>query len=232
MNTSFDDLRVLAVLIAVCCATPSVCHADVGGGSGKAKSPYIDMHLPENTATMTRLRAEDAANKWINFTTAAGTFVHGKHIAVAFAHSGETPSTFATAFVGTTGNPASSQSIDFSEISSFTVVENQGDFIVLKLNLFPHISNEELLKRHPSYTELRDNYSKTVAIRISLMSEGKKPLVLVGNDAEEQSPPKIIARLRDIPNGQTIELGGQNLWWAISSVTNDPAYPHRVVFKK
>jgi hypothetical protein len=85
----------------------------------------------------------------------------------------------------------------------------------------------------PSYLELQDHYTKTVTLSVPL-KKGELQLALVGKDDDEKAQQKIITLVKDLTNGQDIgplDLRDDLLWWAIKSVTADPAYPYRVIYK-
>ena len=135
-------------------------------------------------------------------------------------------------------------SIDFSEIESFRVVKIKKplfgrDRALLEILRFPFISPQDLLARNPSYAELRQNYADTVSVWIALEGKGGDELCFVGRNVLSGSGTsngdyEVITRVRDI---EKVDLyqglpRREALWWAISSVTNDELYPHRVFMAK
>lgn len=223
---------ILAVITLYCLGLPLVVLANVGGGSGKAESPYIDGNLPEDIATVSRLRAEGAAKKTVNFTTPAGKQVYGRNIGIVYLKPGAPIGTMKTEFFGNVIGENTSRIVDFSTISSATILSKDSKDVSIQLDLFPDILVEQLLEMHPSYTTLKDKYTKTITIRVPLWSQDRQPLVLVGTDSEENSPYRIITLFSEIPEGQKIPfLGSRSPWWAIRSVTDDLAYPYRRIYK-
>lgn len=223
---------ILAVITLYCCGLSLIVLADVGGGRGKATSPYIDRDLPEDSSTVSRLRDEEAAKKTINFTTTAGKHIYGQKIGIVYLKPGAVVKAIETAFFGIVNGEKSPRKIDFSIISSVTIIAKDSKNLSIQLDLFPDISVEELLKIRPTYTDLKEKHTRTITIQIPLWSKDKQPLALVGTDSEENAPYKIITLFSEIPNGQKINfLGFCSYWWAIQSVTDDIAYPHRVIYK-
>lgn len=232
MKNIFKINCFFGAVITFCCGWLSPSLADVGGGSGRAHSPYIEMQLPEDNLTVRRLKAEAAATRTVNFTTSYGKSVYGKRIGIVYAKPGAFLGSTAThtAFFGIVDGETTPRYIDFSIIRNVTILKKDYSSITLKLDLFPDIAVEELLKKRPSYTELKSKYTKTITIWVWLWSEDNQPLALVGSGSEENAPRKIIALFSEIPNAQKIEfLGPDNYWWAIRSVTDDLAYPRPAV---
>ena len=228
------NILKISFLISVCffcCGLPLSVSANVGGGSGKATSPYIDNNLPENSATVTRLRAKESAERTVNFTTAQGIHVYGRKIGIVYMSPQASIKSFESALNGIVNDEKTQRKIDFSIISTITILSNDSNTLTLQLNLFPDITVDELLKAQPTYINLKNTYSRTVKMRIPLWSKDKQPLALVGTDSAENAPHKFITLLNDLPIGQKIKLFGSSYWWAIKSVTDDPAYPHRVIYK-
>lgn len=232
MKNISKAICILTLITLYCCGLASIVHANVGGGSGKASSPYLDKDLPEDSPTVNRLKAEEAAKKVVNFTTPAGKHFYGKHIGVVYLKPGSPIKAIETAFFGTVIGENSPRKIDFSIISSATILSKDSKELSIRLELFPDISVDELLKIRPTYTDLKEKYTRTVTMRIPLWSKGKQPLALVGTDSEPNSPYKIITLFSEIPDDQKIEfLGFSSYWWAIRSVTDDLSYPHRIIYK-
>ncbi|MEQ1765835.1 MAG: hypothetical protein ABL859_00265, partial [Methylotenera sp.] len=206
---------------------------NVGGGSGKAASPYIDGDLLEDSPTVNRLKAEEAADKTVNFTTPEGKQIYGKHIGIVYLKPASPIKAIETAFYGTVIGEKVPRKIDFSIISSVTILSKDFKEMSIRLDMFPDISVDELLKINPTYTDLKEKYTRTITMRIPLWSEGKLPLALVGTDSDSNLQYNIIALFSEIPDGQKIEfLGFSSHWWAIRSVTNDLSYPHRKIYMK
>lgn len=233
MKNISKAICILALITLYCCGLASIVLANVGGGSGKATSPYIDGNLPEDSPTVNHLKDEEAAEKTVNFTTPAGKQIYGKHIGVVYLKPASPIKAIETAFFGIVIGEKSPRKIDFSTISSATILSKDSKELSIRLDLFPDISVDELLKIHPTYSDLKEKYTRTITMRIPLWSKGKQPLALVGTDSEPNSPYKIITLFSEIPDGQKIEfLGFSSHWWAIRSVTDDLSYPHREVYKK
>ena len=146
-------------------------------------------------------------------------------------------------FSGTTES-GDEASIDFSEIESFRVVKIKKplfgkDRALLEILRFPTISPQDLVARKPSYSELRQNYADTVSVWIHLEGEGGGKLCFVGQNMLPDSGPsnggyEVITRVLDIVKVDLYQglPRREALWWAISSVTNDELYPHRIFMAK
>ena len=64
------------------------------------------------------------------------------------------------------------------------------------------------------------------------LQQGESQLALVGVDVVENGPQKLLVLFKDLSKGQDmgpLDLDDDKLWWAIESVTQDPAYPHRLI---
>jgi hypothetical protein len=227
----FKSLSILA-LITLHYGLASIVLANVGGGSGRATSPYIDGNLSEDIPTVSRLKAEEAAEKTVNFTTPVGKHIFGKKIGIVYLKPGSPIKTIENAFYGIITGEKSSRKIDFSIIDSVTILSRDSKGLSIKLDLFPDISVDELLKTRPSYTDLKEKYKRTINMHIPLWAKDKQPLALVGTDSEPDAPYKIITLFDEIPNGQEIKfLYFSSHWWAIRSVTEDLSYPYRMIYK-
>jgi hypothetical protein len=224
---------VLAVAVCFSVGLPLMVSANVGGGSGEPVSPYIQRDLPQDNTTVSTLRAEEAAGKTVNFTNDSGKQVYGRKIGIVYSKPGAPLKSIDNAFFGTVDGEEVPRRVDFSSISQITIVERNSKDLTVKLDLFPDISVEELLKTQPTYTDLKDKFSRSITIRVPLWSKDKAPLALVGTDTGENSPFKIIAQFSEISNGQEIDfMGAGSYWWAIRSVVEDPAYPIRIHYLK
>lgn len=232
MKSIFRRSTLFAMAIAICFGISFSCGANVGGGSGRAQSPYLDNIAAEDAADVRGLKTQDAKGRFVNFHTPSGRFIYGTQIGAAYARAEPTPSATETAFTGTVEGESVPRAVDFSVIRYVTVLNKDSDTIALKLDLFPDISVDALLKERPSYTTLKERYTKSIAIRLPARSKAGQPLALIGRDAEKNSPLRIVVILGDLSNGLRFEFMGDNLWWATGSVTDDLAYPHRVIIKK
>jgi hypothetical protein len=147
-------------------------------------------------------------------------------------------------FFGGATDSGNEVSIDFSEIESFHIIKIKKplfrkDRALVQILRFPTISPKDLLARKPSYLELRQNYADTVSVWIHLEEEGGGKLCFVGQNMLSDSGTstggyEVITRVRDI---EMVDLyqglpRREALWWAISSVTEDEHYPHRVFMAK
>lgn len=233
MRTIFNLIFITIVIVFYCCWLPLNVSANVGGGSGDPISHYIFKQLTEDESTVNRLKTEEAADKTVNFTTVAGKQIFGNKVGIIYSNHAAPLNSIDTAFVGTVDGEELPRRFDFSIVSNITILKKDSKFLTIKLDLFPDISVEELLKIRPTYTDLKETYSRSTIILVPLWSKDKYPLALVGADEDENAPIRVIALFSEIPDGQEIQLIGSRMrWWAIQSVTDDPAYPYRVIYKK
>ena len=220
---------VLSFLIVI--DSPSL--ADVGGGSGRPNSPYLNMDLPEDIETVTRLRDEAATSRIVNFTTPSGTHVFGQRAGFAYTNGGAPLTEVEYGLVGVVDPEKTPRRIDFSIVRMITLVSKNSSTLTVRVDLFPDITPKELIQTRPSYSDLKKKYTATRIMNIPLRTDNGQQFSLVSKAEGEGVPFKVLAFLRDIPIGQQIEIyGAPSLWWAIGSVTEDLAYPHRVIFKK
>src|SRR5262249_7974260 len=125
--------------------------------------------------------------------------------------------------VGIVDTEHAPRKIEFNIIRHISVKGKDAANLTLELELFPKITADELLRMRPSYTELRERYTKIISMRVPLWSPDGLPLALV----DSGHPAKAVALFKDIPIDANFLISKGNLWWAIGSVTSDPAYPIR-----
>ncbi len=206
--------------------------ADVGGGSGRAKSPYISGRLPDDVPTVTRIRHEAARSAAINFTMPSGSMVFWQQVGFAYERKGSMPGKVNYSLTGVEKDRNATETTNIDTIQAITVMEKDDRTLTLRLELFPDISTEDLVKNRPSYTELKSQYAAAKLIRVKTKSDSGIPLALVGKDPGEKDQVRVLIYLHELPIGQKIDLQVGERWWAIKSVTDDAAYPYRVVLKK
>ena len=143
--------------------------------------------------------------------------------------------------------------VDFSIVQSFKIVRRENDKALFEVMIFPDITPEKLLELKPSYTELRDGYTRIERIWIVLHHPEKGDLYLVGVVGRE---PKVMLERSGyteicdswFENGRyfieseyrmdhletnrevVLEYNGNAIWWAIPSIIKDGEYPFRQYF--
>src|SRR5262245_30713974 len=229
-----------ATLVVVVIALGVFAYADIGGGSGKVKTPYSPGN-PATLADVTKVKSFSSTTRILNDVVSEGTHVTkgGQNVGLLYVKGATVTGTPQYKFEGTDEGGAK-VSVDFSEVASF-VVSNEGrdaTSLTVEVMQFPAINPAELLEKKPSYTDLKNNYTRTVRLRIKTAGSAGKVLCLVA-----MNPPAkgyaIVARLSDLPANSKVELGYgafpwgtlslPAIWWATESVTADKDYPYRVV---
>ncbi len=228
----------VGVLFALASIFVSVGRSDIGGGSGKPLSPYSRFRADEITASLVQEKKTAAASKKsiLSLPIAHGDIEPGiiSQIGLAYANAGRIEGNVLYEFQGVTED-AEEVSVPFSEISSFEVLGEENGKLVVELKRFPAIEPEELIKRQPTYLQLRKEFTKLVLLRMALRNPSGAVLELVGSRKGKKAEP--IIPLNNIAPGRTVVFyeplfDDEAYWWAIPSVTKDPAYPYRVVTKK
>ena len=143
--------------------------------------------------------------------------------------------------------------VDFSIVESFKIVRRENDRALFEVTIFPDITPEKLLNLKPSYTELKDGYTRVVRMWIILNDTARGDLYLAGVVGREPKVMLEISGYREIcdswfENGAylvkseemvsrvetnrkiVLEYNGNAIWWAIPSVIEDSGYPYRQYF--
>jgi len=131
-------------------------------------------------------------------------------------------------------------SIEFSELERFKIIKIENnlfskDQAIVEIIQFPTISAKRLLEEKPTYTQLKQKYSKSWKLRIDLENDEGKELYVTGcftNDGKCI----VVKKFRDMDQ-HTIpmhypQLPPKYFWWAIPSVADDKSYPHRLITLK
>jgi hypothetical protein len=217
------------VTIVLCCGLVFSGYANVGGGLGLPKSPYIHDDVADDLEHVSAFRRDDAKGRSVSFT-ASNVTVTGDEIGMTYAGP-DTPLDKPQSEISGVSNPGNViTAVEFGVIDKMIVAQKDRDTITLKLTVFPDIAPSDLVRLRPSYLELAKKYRKEVTLQVPLRSKDGLPFVLTGK-ALDTEPRKIICLFKDVPEAKEIKLLNPNYWWAIKSVTDDPAYPNRVVTK-
>ena len=228
----------VGVLVVLASAFVSVGRSDIGGGSGKPLSPYSHFRADEITANLVQEKKTAASSKKaiLSLPIAHGDIRPGmiSQLGLAYVYAGKIEGKVLYEFQGVTED-AEELSVPFSEISSFEIMGTEDGKLVVELKRFPAIEPEELIKRQPTYLQLRKEFTKLVLLRIAPSKPSGSVLMLVGSKEGRKAEP--ITPLDSIAPGRTIVFyeplfDGEAYWWAIPSVTKDPAYPYRVITRK
>lgn len=133
--------------------------------------------------------------------------------------------------------------VDFSEIEQLSILKTEalGSKVraFFKVVAFPNVSAEQLVNERPTYSELREKYSKTLELWVDIKTNAAGNLCFVG----KQAAPRTVA---DFKNDVVMKFemagltpddrrpgcwkgNGEGIWWAIPSVIADTNYPYKRV---
>lgn len=130
--------------------------------------------------------------------------------------------------------------VDFSEIEELSILRtesiNSKVRALFKVIAFPNVSVEQLVNERPTYTELKEKYSKTLELWVEIKNTSGE-LCFAG----KQTAPRRVGELtnnilvrfelaglsRDDRGSEIWKGSGEGIWWAIPSVIRDRAYPYR-----
>jgi hypothetical protein len=181
--------------------------------------------------TVARLKEYSSRNKHVGgFSRSDGSFVpRADKVGLAYVKSGRIEGEVCFAFLGTDVETGEKLEVDFSEVHRFDVLKKDGDLFDLGIEWFPVITPEELLKGEPSFTDLYNKHRKFVRIRLSLKNSNGAILSIIGTRRGKDQIP--IVPMGDIEMNESIRLrdsldNPKGIWWAIPSVSSDPAYPY------
>jgi hypothetical protein len=219
--------------------------SDIGGGSGKVRTPYKPDAPVRESEVLTVKRASSKTREL-------------KDVGVVSTHIPVSGSEFGLMYLKgnvPVGNPVFEfqgkdesgvvKTVDFAELESFQITkyDSQGGDVsraLVEIVQFPVISPGELLQKRPSYTALKEQYTQIVRLWVNTKAPGNKKLCLVGKDFRDRY--RVLTRLSDLPLNATVkpdygsfrfgQIKSPAIWWAIDSVTKDKKYPYRVYFKK
>ncbi|HET6670520.1 MAG TPA: hypothetical protein VFH15_09830 [Pyrinomonadaceae bacterium] len=214
-------------------------HRDIGGGSGRVKTPYTPNH-PATVSDVTKVKFFASKTRTINDVVIAGTHVTkgGQSVALMFV-KGNAATGIPLHKIEGTQESGANVVIDLSEVESLVVSKDESNAsrVVVEVTQFPAITPTDLIEKKPSYTDLRKNYTRNVRLHVKTYGPGGRFLCLVA-----KSPPsagyRVVARFSDLATGSKVNLGYGTfewqtlllpaIWWATGSVTSDQAYPFRV----
>ncbi|MEK6410420.1 MAG: hypothetical protein AABN34_26150 [Acidobacteriota bacterium] len=134
-----------------------------------------------------------------------------------------------------------SRVVDFSEIQELAIVKTETTSskvrVLFKVITFPNVSAEQLVNERPTYSELKQKYSRTLELWVDVKMKASGDFCFVGKHVAPRP-------LEDFKNVAVIHFeysglskddrhsgmwkgGGEGVWWAIPSVIRDPKYPYR-----
>ena len=208
---------------------------DIGGGSGRVKSPYAP-GKPVLATEVARIKNISRRTRTLKDVPSEGTHVTGagKDVGLALVKGENVTGNPSFVFKGATED-GTKTSIDFSEVLSFSVVQREDSRVLIEIEQFPIITPEQLLSRNPTYTDLFDHNRKTMRLWVTIKSAGKE-LSLVGKDPDKRY--RVIARLNQLSMNTKVvldygtfvfgDLDLPAIWWATKSVTSDEKYPYKI----
>ncbi len=118
-------------------------------------------------------------------------------------------------------------SVSFANVEHFVVKAKSDTTITLTVTVWPDISPEDLLEKQPTWKELKKGFRRDVDIEIPIETSDGRALEFAG-----AGPGLAIEKLPegakgDFYGGSPRQVDPRRFWWAIPSVTKDPAYPFR-----
>ena len=119
--------------------------ADVGGGSGHVKSPYVP-GKPVLVDEVMRIKKISSRTRLLGDVPSEGTHVTGggKDVGLAFVKGENVSVTPSFVFKGIMED-GTKNSIDFSEVQSFMVVQREGERVLVEVEQFPIIKPADLI---------------------------------------------------------------------------------------
>jgi hypothetical protein len=138
------------------------------------------------------------------------------------------------------GESGGDLTVPLSDVDSLTLIKVEerwfgSDRALLEVTVFPSCSSSELLQLNPTYSQLRESFSKKVRIWVVLENEKKGQLRMVGRKWQENY--EVLLAIRDLELNVPAVFGwpprpNAPIWWAVGSVIKDDKYPHRIIFLK
>jgi hypothetical protein len=238
--------KVVVFLFLIVFGTDFSAKGDVGGGSGKAATPFVPgkevkeeeivfvKNISKRSRTIEELKLKGKR-----------TTQYGEKVGLNYVKDQNVSDEPFFEFRGTT-ETGDTMNIDFSEVKSFTLlrIDNRWfarDRALLQVVQFPYISPKDLLsiKPKPSYSDLKKNYTKSVRLWVTLEGEAHSELCIIGVKWSDEEKYEVLSKLRDIElNSEVIlEYGNfevesigrmPSIWWAIPSVIQDERYPYKL----
>ncbi len=239
VHSSFDRCLSIVMLVVVATAACTRVMADISMGGRIVLTPYAEATEP-NLAQVTEMRERASESRCITEARVRGSKVPIHGLYVGFLATKTEPGQIVEdkpAFELTLHQKSGKKvSVALSDVKNLKVLRIKGRFLglfgrekaLLEVVLFPDITPEALLEKPISYTELKDNYTMTVAGWVYLREKGGKRLCLV---AKESGVYRVLARVKDLEPKREILFENRYdercLWWAVHSVARDSAYPYR-----
>jgi hypothetical protein len=128
--------------------------------------------------------------------------------------------------------------VDLARFESVKVLARSNADVTMSVTSFPDIGPEKLLAIHPTYTDLSQRYRTTSVIRVPCERADGRKLFLVGTAWSGAEKLSVAIPVSNLQTDEVIQIRDDfgpwlaGPWWAIQSVTKDPAYPYRHFTKK
>jgi len=220
------DSRFLSGLIIL--SMPIMAGYSVDGGGRAEVSPYSSNEM---ITTQRVNRERDLARKSMIATYKIdGAIETIRAVGLVWSKGGRVIGPTKYSLSGATDN-GDLPSIDFSEIQELSIVKSETTSspgrALFRVNVFPNISVEQLVNMRPTYSELKERYSRTLDLWVDIKTSTSGDLCFVGKDLAprrlETFNNNTVVKFEYVGGGRT----GQGIWWAIPSVIRDSAYPYR-----
>ena len=196
---------------------------DIGGGSGLTRTPYRD---PANVTVeqVTEERKIAAQNRFCSLPLKSGYVRLLNNICFIYGEEGHPAGAPLYNFPGK--DPSGKlQTVELSDVLSFSIVDYREDECLVKINVFPSISVTELLRQKPSYSDLKLRYTREVQLWVKTKSADGPLLVC---EIKHDGSRSVACLFNDIRAQIMIELyGSEHIWYAIQSVIADSDYPYQ-----
>ena len=127
-------------------------------------------------------------------------------LGLAYLGSGQPGSVF-YAFRGRLAGGENAE-VDLAEVTNFEVLSVDGSTAMLRITQFPRISSKDLLRKKPSYRNLRNCCQKKIKLEVDLLDERGRELYLVELDPEE-----MIRRKPSSSEDQNILANPDPIWF-------------------
>jgi hypothetical protein len=240
--------RAFVVCLAISILAGVRSWADIGGGSGRALTPYRqDRPVVLNDVETVKRQAAKARDVNSIHLKDSHASARGSGIGVMFVTGNQVSGTPMFEFRGLDAGGRKTV-VDFSVVDTVSLVQFENNFLSddraqLEIKLFPDVTPKDLLSKNPTYTQLRQQHERTVRLWIPASRGGGGELAFVAQndnpflERSDRNRYEVLAKLRDIEPNMPIEFlwgrfehNGTRLpaiWWAIQSVIKDEKYPHK-----
>jgi hypothetical protein len=227
-SNSSSAALVVVVLLASCSIADAQDHGPVKGTRAVIVTPYSRQFSPD-AKEITGVRARAATQR-----TAA----------ITDSKIGQRPVAFSTCIgARVTGTPqykltgvddnGMAVSYELTDLDSLRVDTSDPQRTRFEVTRFPVVSPTELLKRQPSYTELRQTAEKRSSVWVSTSGTDGSGACLI-EQAASDGKWIVFAHLGKLARSAVVTFGfpwettpDAPIWWAIPSVVQDSSYPYR-----